>query len=130
MEKIQDLTLLSDIFPTGFHGAVTAGVSPGSIVYVAGAGPVGLACAHGCQLLGAACVIVGDMIPSGSTKRGVSDARPWICVPMPRLRSRSNRSSARRTAAVNWLSIAASIALASKLAATARKRLSSVPRPF
>ena len=63
MEKIGDLTLLSDIFPTGFHGAVTAGVGPGSIVYVAGAGPVGLACAHGCQLLGAACVIVGDMIP-------------------------------------------------------------------
>jgi glutathione-independent formaldehyde dehydrogenase len=29
---------------------------------VAGAGPVGLACAHSCQLLGAACVIVGDMI--------------------------------------------------------------------
>ena len=63
MDKIRDLTLLSDIFPTGFHGAVTAGVGPGSIVYVAGAGPVGLACAHGCQLLGAACVIVGDMIP-------------------------------------------------------------------
>jgi glutathione-independent formaldehyde dehydrogenase len=63
IEKIQDLTLLSDIFPTGFHGAVTAGVGPGSIVYVAGAGPVGLACATGCHLLGAACVIVGDMIP-------------------------------------------------------------------
>ena len=63
MEKIGDLTLLSDIFPTGYHGAVTAGVGPGTIVYVAGAGPVGLACAHGCQLLGAACVIVGDMIP-------------------------------------------------------------------
>jgi glutathione-independent formaldehyde dehydrogenase len=29
---------------------------------VAGGGPVGLACAHACQLLGAACVIVGDMI--------------------------------------------------------------------
>lgn len=63
MEKIKDLTLLSDIFPTGFHGAVTAGVGPGSIVYVAGAGPVGLACAAGCHLLGAACVIVGDLIP-------------------------------------------------------------------
>ena len=63
MEKIRDLTLLSDIFPTGYHGAVTAGVGPGSIVYVAGAGPVGLASAHGCQVLGAACVIVGDMIP-------------------------------------------------------------------
>src|SRR5436853_3317312 len=63
MEKIKDLTLLSDIFPTGYHGAVTAGVGPGSVVYVAGAGPVGLACAAACQLLGAACVIVGDMIP-------------------------------------------------------------------
>ncbi len=63
MAKIKDLTLLSDIFPTGYHGAVTAGVGPGSIVYVAGAGPVGLACAASCQLLGAACVIVGDMIP-------------------------------------------------------------------
>src|SRR5205085_687578 len=63
MAKIRDLTLLSDIVPTGFHGAVTAGVGPGSIVYIAGAGPVGLACAVGCQLLGAALVIVGDMIP-------------------------------------------------------------------
>ena len=63
MAKIHDLTLLSDIFPTGYHGAVTAGVGPGSIVYVAGAGPVGLACAAACHLLGAAVVIVGDMIP-------------------------------------------------------------------
>src|SRR5579864_6670807 len=63
MAKIKDLTLLSDIVPTGYHGAVTAGVGPGSIVYVAGAGPVGLACAVSCQLLGAAVVIVGDMIP-------------------------------------------------------------------
>ena len=63
LAKIKDLTLLSDIFPTGYHGAVTAGVGPGTIVYVAGAGPVGLACAASCHLLGAACVIVGDMIP-------------------------------------------------------------------
>ena len=38
MSKIRDLTLLSDIFPTGYHGAVTAGVKPGAVVYVAGAG--------------------------------------------------------------------------------------------
>src|SRR2546427_6441857 len=63
MEKIKDLTCLSDIFPTGYHGAVTAGVTSGSTVYVAGGGPVGLASAASCQLLGAACVIVGDMIP-------------------------------------------------------------------
>jgi glutathione-independent formaldehyde dehydrogenase len=63
MAKIKDLTCLSDIFPTGFHGAVSAGVGPGSVVYVAGAGPVGLACAASCHLLGAAVVIVGDRIP-------------------------------------------------------------------
>jgi glutathione-independent formaldehyde dehydrogenase len=63
LEKILDLTMLSDIFPTGYHGAVTAGVTSGSTVYVAGAGPVGLAAAHSAQLLGAAVVIVGDLIP-------------------------------------------------------------------
>jgi len=63
LEKIRDLTCLSDILPTGYHGAVTAGVTTGSTVYVAGGGPVGLACAAACHLLGAACVIVGDMIP-------------------------------------------------------------------
>ena len=63
MEKIRDLTCLSDILPTGYHGAVSAGVTTGSSVYVAGAGPVGLACAAACHLLGAACVVVGDMNP-------------------------------------------------------------------
>jgi glutathione-independent formaldehyde dehydrogenase len=61
MEKIRDLTCLSDILPTGYHGAVTAGVKPGSTVYIAGAGPVGLASAASARLLGAAVVIVGDM---------------------------------------------------------------------
>src|SRR5205823_9823551 len=63
LAKIKDLTMLSDIFPTGYHGAVTAGVTTGSIVYVAGAGPVGLACAASALLLGAAVVIVGDINP-------------------------------------------------------------------
>jgi glutathione-independent formaldehyde dehydrogenase len=63
LAKIQSLTCLTDILPTGYHGAVTAGVGPGSTVYIAGAGPVGLAAAAACQLLGAAVVIVGDLIP-------------------------------------------------------------------
>jgi glutathione-independent formaldehyde dehydrogenase len=62
MEKILDLTMLSDIFPTGFHGCVTAGVTTGKTVYIAGAGPVGLAAAAGAQLLGASVVIVGDLM--------------------------------------------------------------------
>ncbi|QCR38100.1 formaldehyde dehydrogenase, glutathione-independent [Nissabacter sp. SGAir0207] len=60
LAKIKDLTMLSDILPTGFHGAVTAGVGVGSITYVAGAGPVGLAAAASAQILGAAVVMVGD----------------------------------------------------------------------
>jgi glutathione-independent formaldehyde dehydrogenase len=63
LEKIKDLTCLSDILPTGYHGAVSAGVAPGTTVYVAGAGPVGLAAAASAQLLGAAVVIVGDVNP-------------------------------------------------------------------
>jgi glutathione-independent formaldehyde dehydrogenase len=63
MSKIKDLTMLSDILPTGFHGAVMAGVGVGSIVYIAGAGPVGLAAAASAQILGAAVVMIGDMIP-------------------------------------------------------------------
>ena len=61
LEKMMDLTMLSDILPTGYHGAVTAGVGVGSSVYVAGAGPVGLAAAASARLLGAAVVIVADM---------------------------------------------------------------------
>jgi glutathione-independent formaldehyde dehydrogenase len=60
MAKIRDLTMLSDILPTGFHGAVKAGVGVGSTVYVAGAGPVGLAAAAAAQILGAAVVMIGD----------------------------------------------------------------------
>ena len=64
MAKITDLTCLSDILPTGFHGAITAGVGPGTTVYIAGAGPVGLAAAASARLLGAAVVIVGDLNPA------------------------------------------------------------------
>src|ERR1017187_7757038 len=63
MEKITPLTCLSDILPTGFHASGAARAGPGSTVYIAGAGPVGLAAAAGAQLLGAAVVIVGDLIP-------------------------------------------------------------------
>src|ERR1700692_4108328 len=54
LSKIMDLTMLTDILPTGFHGALNAGVKLGSTVYVAGAGPVGLAAAASAPALGAA----------------------------------------------------------------------------
>lgn len=74
MEKILDLTMLSDIFPTGYHGSYSAGVTTGSSVYIAGAGPVGLAAAYSAGLLGAAVVIVGDM----NTQR-LEQARSFGC---------------------------------------------------
>ncbi|MDC3412111.1 formaldehyde dehydrogenase, glutathione-independent [Aquibacillus sp. 3ASR75-11] len=74
MEKILDLTMLSDIFPTGYHGAVSAGVRTGATVYVAGAGPVGLAAAHSAQLLGASVVIVGDL-----NEERLAQARSFGC---------------------------------------------------
>ena len=74
MAKIRDLTMLSDIFPSGYHGAYTAGVTTGSTVYIAGAGPVGLACAVSAQLLGAAVVIVGDL-----NRERLAQARSFGC---------------------------------------------------
>jgi glutathione-independent formaldehyde dehydrogenase len=53
-------TLLSDIFPTGYHGTELAGVAPGKTVAVFGAGPVGLMAAHSAMLRGAAQVFVVD----------------------------------------------------------------------
>jgi glutathione-independent formaldehyde dehydrogenase len=51
-----------------YHSAYTAGVGTGSTVYIAGAGPVGLACATSAHLLGAAVVIVGDVNPQRLTQ--------------------------------------------------------------
>lgn len=56
----RDFTMLSDIFPTGYHGADLAGVRPGDTVAVYGAGPVGLLAAHSSYLRGAARVFVVD----------------------------------------------------------------------
>ena len=60
-ESEQDFTMLSDIFPTGYHGAELAGVGPGDTVAVYGAGPVGLLAAHSCFLRGASQVFVVDL---------------------------------------------------------------------
>ncbi|GLY93111.1 formaldehyde dehydrogenase, glutathione-independent [Actinoplanes sp. NBRC 103695] len=74
LEKILDLAMLTDIFPTGYHGCVSAGVTTGSTVYVAGAGPVGLAAASSAWLLGAAVVVVGDL-----NEERLAQARSFGC---------------------------------------------------
>ena len=61
--------MFNETFPLALSSPFTiAGVGPGSTVYVAGAGPVGLAAAVSAQLLGAACVIVGDVNPARLAK--------------------------------------------------------------
>jgi glutathione-independent formaldehyde dehydrogenase len=74
MAKIHDLTCLSDILPTGYHGCITAGVTTGSTVLISGAGPVGLAAAAAAFLLGAAVVIVTDF-----NKERLVQARSFGC---------------------------------------------------
>src|SRR5690606_29288435 len=74
MEKILDLAMLSDILPTGYHGAYSAGVTTGSTVYVAGAGPVGLAAAASARRVGATVVVVG-----GFTTGRLAQARSFGC---------------------------------------------------
>lgn len=59
-ENELDFTMLSDIFPTGYHGTELAGVAPGKTVAVFGAGPVGLMAAHSASLRGASQVFVVD----------------------------------------------------------------------
>jgi glutathione-independent formaldehyde dehydrogenase len=80
----RDFTMLSDIFPTGYHGAELAGVKPGDTVVVFGAGPVGLLAAHSSYLRGAARVFVADLQPDrlalaerfGATAINIADMDP------------------------------------------------------
>ncbi|MBV9012989.1 MAG: glutathione-independent formaldehyde dehydrogenase [Pseudonocardiales bacterium] len=58
-----DFTLLSDIFPTGYHGTELAQVCPGDTVAIFGAGPVGLMAAHSASLRGASQIFVVDKEP-------------------------------------------------------------------
>ncbi len=61
-EHEADFALLADIFPTGYHGAELANVSPGESVAVFGAGPVGLMAAYSCVIRGAATVYSIDHV--------------------------------------------------------------------
>ncbi|TKV26143.1 zinc-binding dehydrogenase [Arthrobacter sp. NamB2] len=62
-ENENDFTMLSDIFPTGYHATEMAMVTPGKSVAVFGAGPVGLMAAHSAFLRGASQVFVVDKEP-------------------------------------------------------------------
>lgn len=56
----EDALLLTDAFSTGYFGSQLADIVEGDTVVVLGAGPVGLAAARSCWLMGAGRVIVVD----------------------------------------------------------------------
>ncbi len=72
-----DFAMLADIFPTGYHGAELADVSPGESVAVFGAGPVGLMAAYSCMIRGAAEVYVIDHV-----KERLDKAAEMGCIPI------------------------------------------------
>jgi glutathione-independent formaldehyde dehydrogenase len=76
-EHEADFAMLSDIFPTGYHGAEMAEVRPGETVAVFGAGPVGVMAAYSSLLRGAAVVYVVDQVPERLAK-----AEEIGCVPI------------------------------------------------
>jgi glutathione-independent formaldehyde dehydrogenase len=71
-----DFAMLADIFPTGYHGAVLADVSPGESVAVFGAGPVGLMATYSCLLRGAAEVYTVDHVSERLDKAAQVGAIP------------------------------------------------------
>ena len=59
-EHEADFTMLSDVFPTGYHGTELAHVTPGKTVAIFGAGPVGLLAAMSANIRGASQTFVVD----------------------------------------------------------------------
>ena len=62
-EKENDYVMLSDIFPTGWHGTRLSGLRPGESIVVYGGGPVRLMAAYSPQLQGASKVMLVDRQP-------------------------------------------------------------------
>ena len=75
-ENEADYALLADIFPTGYHGAELAAVSPGESVAVFGAGPVGLMAAYSSVIRGAAEVYAIDHVQERLDKAAEIGAIP------------------------------------------------------
>ncbi len=76
-EHEADFAMLSDIFPTGYHGTEMAEVRPGDTVAVFGAGPVGIMAAYSALIRGASAVYVVDRVPERLQK-----AEEIGCVPI------------------------------------------------
>jgi glutathione-independent formaldehyde dehydrogenase len=83
-EHENDFTMLSDIFPTGYHATELAQVAPGTTVAIFGAGPVGLMAVHSANIRGASQTFVADFQPDrlalaermGATAINLADGDP------------------------------------------------------
>nr|AKG47168.1 putative alcohol dehydrogenase [uncultured bacterium] len=90
--KIEDdlpdekVLFLSDILPTGYMGAEMCDISPGDVVAVWGAGPVGQFAIAGARLLGAERVIAIDRLPErlemAVTRAGATDVVHYAEMPV------------------------------------------------
>jgi glutathione-independent formaldehyde dehydrogenase len=98
-----DFLLLSDVFPTGYHAAELAGVTPGKTVAIFGGGPVGLLAAYSSILKGASEVYVVDNIPErlqkakelGATPINFNDGDPVEQIKTIRRKNRAIQQSRR-----------------------------------
>lgn len=72
----EQVLFLTDVFPTGYMGAEMCDISPGDVVAVWGAGPVGLFAVASAYLLGASKVIAIDRYPERLAKAESQGAHP------------------------------------------------------
>jgi threonine dehydrogenase-like Zn-dependent dehydrogenase len=82
----EKVLFLSDIFPTGYMGADMCDISPGDVVAVWGAGPVGQFAIASTKLLGAERVIAIDRFPErldmAASKAGATDVINYAETPV------------------------------------------------
>jgi threonine dehydrogenase-like Zn-dependent dehydrogenase len=72
----EEAVLLTDILPTGYIGAVRAGIQPGSTVVVVGLGPVGVMAVQCARLFGPARILAIDMVPERLARARALGAEP------------------------------------------------------
>ena len=72
----EEAVLLTDILPTGYVGAVRAGIRPGSTVVVVGLGPVGIMALRAAQLFGPARILAVDVVPERLARAEALGAEP------------------------------------------------------
>ncbi len=105
-DREADYAMLSDIWPTGWHGTELAGVAPGDSVVIFGGGPVGLMAALSAQIKGAEQVMLVDRHPDrlalaekiGATPIDDSKVKPVDAV----LEHTRGEGAARGVEAVGW----------------------------